>query len=142
MATANAQRNPSPDREQLRNDWLSRLNDLVERVEGWARELGWSTRRVDKQMEDSQIGTYDAPALLLQEEATRVFLEPIARSAPGVEGVVDLYRMPAYDDVASLYFYDGDWRLHPMLPDRGEGSKPLSRESLQEVLEELKRNGG
>ena len=81
-------------------------------MQGWAEELGWSTRRIDKQMEDSQIGPYEAPALILQRDLTRVLLDPIARSAPNTEGVVDLYRMPAYEDVASLYFYDDNWYVH------------------------------
>jgi hypothetical protein len=76
-----------------------------------------------------------------------VLLEPIARSAPNTEGVVDLYRMPAYDDVASLYFYDDNWYVH----DQGSGTsaaatireaqaKPLSMETFREVLEELKKH--
>jgi hypothetical protein len=29
----------------------------------------------------------------------RELLEPIGRPAPGIEGIVDLYLMPAYDDI-------------------------------------------
>jgi len=32
------------------------LTALVESIEGWARELGWSTRRIEKKMKDSEIG--------------------------------------------------------------------------------------
>ncbi len=47
------------------------------------------------------------PALLMQEgPSAGLILEPIARSAPGADGVVDLYLLPAYDDIASLYFYN------------------------------------
>ena len=71
-------------------------------------------------MEDSDIGTYQAPALLLQQDTLRMLLEPIARTAPGADGVVDLYLMPAYDDIATLYFADGKWQLHYTFPDPRE----------------------
>ena len=95
-----------------RAEWLARLHDLVARVKEWADELDWATRTVDKIMEDAEIGDYRARGLLLQQETARLFLEPVARIAPGAEGVVDLYRMPYYDDIASLYFYNNRWNVH------------------------------
>jgi len=134
-------------RETLRAAWLNRLSALVDSVQGWAEELGWSTRRIDKQMEDSQLGPYEAPALILQQDLTRVLLDPISSSAPHTEGVVDLYRMPAYDDVASLYYYDDNWHVHDQAAGtssaaaiREAQAKPLSMETFREVLEELKRH--
>ena len=135
----------SPD--QLQTEWLDRLSQLMQTVQGWAEARGWSTRQIEVTLEDSQIGKYKAPALLLQENATRVLLEPIARSAPGADGVVDLYLMPAYDDIASLYFYDDAWHVHYMLPGtpsvgdiRDAEAKPLTDETLHEVLEEMRKN--
>jgi hypothetical protein len=76
-----------------------------------------------------------------------MLLEPVARAAPGAEGVVDLYLMPAYDDIASLYFYDGDWHVHYMFPGtptvgnmRDTKAKGLSLDTLREVLEAMKTN--
>lgn len=133
--------------DQLRDDWLARLSGLIQTVQDWAVELGWSTRQLEVTLTDSQIGKYKAPALLLQEDAIRILLEPIARSAPGAEGVVDLYLMPAYDDIASLYLYDNGWHVHYMFPGtptvgtiRDAESKPLSQDTLREVLHEMKHN--
>jgi len=135
------------DRLTRRLQWLDRLSALVATVEAWAQSLGWATRRVPKDLKDSEVGAYQANALLLQEGVTRVLLEPIGRSAPGAEGVVDLYRLPAYDDIATLYYYDGRWNLHFM--DRGEptaarirdaASKPLTKANLRRALDELKQH--
>ena len=82
MATADVSTNRPEDKVKLRDEWLARLSDLVETVRGWAEELDWSTRRIEAKMEDSEIGTYKAPALILQRETVRAILEPIGRAAP------------------------------------------------------------
>jgi hypothetical protein len=147
MSTTDAAKAPEINAENLREEWLDRLSKLVSLVQSFAHDLDWSTRAIEKSMEDAQIGAYTAPALILQFETVRVLLDPIARSAPGAEGVVDLYLMPAYDDIASLYFEDGVWRLHYMFPDaspvntiREAAAEPLSKESLAKVLEEMRRH--
>lgn len=137
----------APDLDQLRDEWLQRLSDLIQMIQSWADNLGWSTRQIEVTLSDSQLGKYKAPALLIQEDAIRILLEPIARSAPGAEGVVDLYLMPGYDDIASLYFCEGGWNVHYMFPGtptvatiRDAEARPLTRDSLREVLEEMKQN--
>lgn len=142
MATANSNSN-----QQIMDDWMSRLSALIELVDAWVTALGWSTRHIEKKMQDSELGTYRAPALLMQEGTTRVILEPIARSAPGADGVVDLYLLPAYDDIASLYFYADGWNIHYPFPGDPLVSaieeirpRPLSEETLKAVLEEMANN--
>lgn len=134
-------------RERLaaRHDWLKKLNNLVEQVAKWARDLDWSTRVVEKSMEDAEIGNYSAPGLLLQWESVRLFLEPVARSVPGTEGIVELYLMPSYDDIAGLYYYDGRWNVHyvfdsdPAVATVREGeARPLTKSTLSRVLNEMK----
>src|SRR5262245_4580591 len=103
--------------DAIRNEWLTRLSHLVGDIETLARSLDWTTRRIDKPMKDSAIGDYQAPGLLMQKEFARIILEPVSRSATGTEGLVELYQMPAFDDIASLYFYDGRWNIHFRLPN-------------------------
>lgn len=127
--------------------WNERVTSLVGQVERWAREMDWSTRRVEKKLDDARIGKHRVPALLMQQDTCRVLLEPVGRSAPGTEGIVDLYLMPAYDDIASLYYYGNQWNLHYLFP----GTKPvatvreaesmlLSKKSLEKVLAELRQH--
>jgi hypothetical protein len=137
----------APTADQLRTAWLARLTILIEQFERWAKELGWETRRIDKTLRDAELGDYEAPALILQQDVARVLLDPIARSAPGAEGIVDLYRMPAYDDIASLYFYDDAWHVHYVLPgagntapDRQPTRLPFAKESVDTVLAAIKQN--
>jgi hypothetical protein len=128
-----------------RQEWLERLRKLLITVKGWAEELGWATRIVEKKMEDAEIGDYKAPALLLQRESVRLFLDPVARDAPGTDGAVDLCLMPTYDDIASLYHYNNRWNLHYMyrgsqvVANGREGeAKPLTKAAFRKVLDEMK----
>ncbi len=130
-----------------RKDWIDRVTDLVNLVEEWARELNWSTRFVEKKLDDMRIGKHRVPALVMQEDTCRVLLEPVGRATPGTEGVVDLYLMPAYDDIASLFYYENRWNLHCMFPGtesvaevRDAKALPLSKQALEKVLLEMKQN--
>jgi hypothetical protein len=129
----------------LKAEWLSRLTELITLVEQWAKESDWSTRWIDKRMDDSEIGDYIAPALILQKETARIMLEPITRQGVGADGVVDLYLMPAYDDIASILFCNGDWQLYysfsrTLTPQTEQAGEPLSRELMDRILEEMVRN--
>ena len=149
--------NPGAAREELEAEiavrmkdrfvWIERVTALVGQVEQWAKERGWATRRVEKKLEDAGVGRHRVPALLMQEETCRILLEPVGRSAGDTEGVVDLYLMPAYDDIASLYYYDGRWNLHYLFPGdklvadmREAKALPLSKETVAKVLAEMRQH--
>jgi len=128
----------------LRKEWIGRLSLLVNDIETWAKSFDWTVRRVDKSMKDSEIGSYRAPGLLLQKEFTRILLDPISRTTPGSEGLVDLYIMPAFDDIASIYYHDRRWNVHYRMPNdetaatlRDADGKPLTRETLAEILDKM-----
>ena len=135
------------DAGDVRDEWLKLLAELTAKVKTWAEDMNWSTRTIAKKMKDSRLGEYEAPALLMQKETTRVLLDPIAQFTPGADGVVDLYLLPAYDDIASLYLVDGEWRLHYMFagtPTVATISQadpcPLSKDAIGKVLEEMSIN--
>jgi len=134
MSTADPRERRTNDVGTLRDEWVSRLSDLTTAVRRWAEELDWSTRQIGKKMKDSRLGLYEAPALIMQKGTTRVLLDPVARFAPGADGVVDLYLMPAYDDIASLYFVNGEWRLHYAFP-----AEPALRRSRRPNLAHFPR---
>lgn len=134
------------ERIRARAAWIEVVTALVDQVEAWANELQWSTRRVEKKIEDAWVGDHRVPALLMQAETCRIMLEPVGRSTMGAEGIVDLYLMPAYDDIASLYYYHGRWNLHYMFANaepaasvRATDPLPLTKETLERILAEIRR---
>lgn len=132
---------------QLRDAWLLRLGSLIDQIKQWANDLELPTRVIQVNMNDPELGKYNAPALMIQDGGVKLLLEPIAPSAPGADGVVDLYLMPSYDDIASLYLEDGKWMMHYMFPDdqtvgniRNANAVVLVKDSFQKVLEAMKNN--
>jgi hypothetical protein len=133
--------------DQIRDEWLKLVADLVATTESWAKELGWATRRIDAGIEDPEVGNHRAPALLLQENSTRIMLQPIGRAWPSTDGIADLYLMPAYDDIARLFSVNGQWHYFHNYPGQTLGAPrdsdsalPLTKEAFQGILHEMLRH--
>jgi hypothetical protein len=134
--------------EAVKAEWLDRLERLVADVKGWAEADGWRTRVYRKPMnEDPALGRYEAPRLVMERERDGVVvaLNPVARFVPGADGGVDLYLMPGYDDIASLYYEGGRWHVHyarrsdlagTQLADQIE-SLPYSEETIRRILDSM-----
>jgi hypothetical protein len=125
--------------------WLDRLNDLVARVREWSAASGWRSRMTSKHMAEKALGRYEVPVLVLDRDDVEVALVPVACQVPRADGLVDFFRMPAYDDVASLYREEGEWFFHyAFSPDPVKTHSvieterfPLDEGSLNRVLEDI-----
>lgn len=126
-------------------EWHERLDALVKDVKGWVEKSGWRTRVISKPMKDSVLGSYRAPVLLMERDAIEVALNPVSRFVPGADGAVDLYLVPAYDDIDSLYFEGGQWMIHyvfradPMAAHSVDEADALalSEETINRVLSSI-----
>jgi hypothetical protein len=116
------------DPRAVKDEWLGRLESLVQDVKGWAEAAGWRTRRITKTVSERRLGKYEVPVLLMEKETVEVVLNPVARLVPGADGAVDLYLSPAYDDIASLYFEGDHWVVHYCEPP-----SPLATRSTMET---------
>ncbi len=129
MATGEA-RPRTEDPENVKAEWVGRLDALIDDVEGWAKMSGWHTRRIAKTVNERRLGVYKVPVLLMEKNTVEAVLNPVARYVPGAEGAVDLYVAPAYDDIASLYFEGNHWVIHC-----SERPDPLSTHSVVEITD-------
>ncbi len=90
------------------------------------------------------------PVLLMERNTLEVALNPVSPLVPGAEGAVDLYLVPAYDDIASLYFERGQWVIHYAFPSAPDAARseidttrlPLSEETINQVLNAILSHGG
>ncbi|HVC97983.1 MAG TPA: hypothetical protein VND64_30205 [Pirellulales bacterium] len=130
---------------EQRDQFQDRVETLVKQVKGWVEPHGWVTKEYPKKIRDVDHQVYEVTALFLQRGPTRVLLDPVAYDVPGSEGVVDLYLMPTYDDMASLYFEDGMWKIHYAFPcDPKETDSvieadalPVRADAINEVLDSI-----
>jgi hypothetical protein len=127
-----------------RDQFQSRVNALATQVRGWVEPHEWVTKTYPKKLRDVDQQVYEVPALFIQKGPIRVLLDPVAYDVPGAEGVVDLYLMPTYDDMASLYFEKGMWMIHYAPTDPKETHSaiepealPLSEETINQVLDSI-----
>jgi hypothetical protein len=125
--------------------WQDRLSILVHEVKEWVERAGWRTRVIEKPINDRELGRYTVPVLLMEKDTVEVALNPVSPLVPGAEGAVDLYLVPAYDDIASLYFESGQWVIHYAFPADstettpviGAEGMPLSEETIIRVLKSI-----
>jgi hypothetical protein len=126
--------------------WLDHLNGLVASVQEWSGASGWRGRLTSKHMAEKGVGRYVVPVLVLDRDDDEVSVVPVARRVPGADGLVDLFRMPAYDPVASLYLEEGQWFIHHAFsPEPAEEVHaaiearrlPLEERSLNRVLDDV-----
>ena len=139
------------DVEAARAEWCGTVNALASRVRGWVEGHEWRTRLVSKPTRDPLLGRFEVPLLLMERNGVQIALNPVSRflvtAEDGVEeGSVDLYVVPAYDEVASLY-YDGEtWTLFYVFDRtatdrRGRAEvMPLTAGSMLRVLESMTEN--
>ncbi len=128
-----------------RDRFRQRVEALVEQVRSWVEPHEWVTKSYLKKMPDVDRQVFEIPALFLQKGPTRVLLDPVAYDVPGSEGVVDLYLMPTYDDLANLCFEDQGWAIHYTFPpdsmethSLGEREAlPLSEATINQVLDSI-----
>jgi hypothetical protein len=134
MSQLKAPKKPVPDWEAVRDEWVRAVDQLVADVESWCKANDWPTRRIDKRLEESKIGEYVVPALLIQVDLVKLMLEPGARFVAGADGRADLYTMPEYDDVAVLFRENGGWRMRVQLGSDERDGIPFTRDTFQDVI--------
>ena len=127
------------------NRFASLVEGLVKEVAACAEPHEWATKRYAKRMRNGNGEVFEIPALFLQKGPVRILLDPVAYDVPGAEAVVDLYLMPAYDDLASLYFQNDNWTIHYAFPPSPMQTHsvietkalPFSEATLNQVLDSI-----
>jgi hypothetical protein len=130
---------------EQRRRFQRRVEELVARFETDLDRGEWILRRYPKRFRDESLEVFEIPALYMQKGPTSLLLDPIGYDIPGAEGAVDIYQMPAYDPMVTLYFEGGRWIFHypPPRDDLASPPKdepqglPLSAETINQVLDSI-----
>jgi hypothetical protein len=93
-------------------EWTFAIDAVESKAEEWSAKAAWRTRRVNKKMDESLIGPYEAPQLLIFAEPSLYVLDPVARFVPGAQGAFDFAIQPSYYTTSMYRNDNGIWYVH------------------------------
>jgi hypothetical protein len=124
-------------RDHLLPEWLDAQEKMLEEATAAANAKGWYVEKDEKQIEESLLGTYKAPRLLIRTWEKEMMLSPIARFCAGRQGVVDLRVSPRYETAYFVTFKDGRWQI---VSSRGNLHKrPFTKDTFASTITKLSR---
>ncbi len=88
------------------------VENVVCQFEAALAEMNQLARRDEKRMRDETGGVYSVQSLTVFMGPMRLLLDPIGYDVPDCDGAIDLYLLPPYDPVATLYLEHGEWFIH------------------------------
>lgn len=98
------------------DEFAQQVETVVRDFEASLSGRDWSIRRDPKRMRDETGNVFSVLSLTLINGPVRLLLDPNGYDIPGADGVMDLYLLPPYDPVATLYLEDGEWFIHSPFP--------------------------
>ncbi len=128
--------------------FVSQVERVVQQFEETLSKENWLLRRDMKRMRDEEGNVYSVLSLTLFRGSTRLLLDPNGYDIPGAEGVLDLYLLPPYDPVATLFLEKGEWFIHSPFPTSLQAiARPrewtrsgLTGQSIIDVMEAIARD--
>lgn len=104
-----------PPQQQLnyqarRDDWIARVNALVDQIEAWAQAENWETERHQKQINERLLGAYAVPELVVRLQGGYLTVNPIALHTVGGNGRIDIEAIPTLSRV-KLVGVEGGWEI-------------------------------
>jgi hypothetical protein len=128
--------------------FASEVEKVVRQFEAVLAQTNQVSRRDEKRMRDETGGVYTVQSLTIFIGPLRLLLDPTGYDLPGCDGAVDLYLLPPYDPVATLYLEHGEWFIHSPNPTAQEsiarptewGRSALNKESISHLLESIAKN--
>jgi hypothetical protein len=124
----------------VRDEWLQAIETVEKQVQEWAAEAEWRSRRVNKTLSESLIGTYVVPQLLIFAEPNLYVLDPIARFTPGGQGSFDIAIQPSYDTTSLYRDAAGTWFVHLDINNGVSKGRRVewSRDAFRQCIEQLR----
>jgi hypothetical protein len=126
-------------REVVLAEWRRATDSVLASTESWAQEFGWVTKRVQKRLSETLLGTYQSSQLLMHAAPYLYVLDPVARFVPAAAGAFDLSLQPSFNTISLYRDFDGVWYAHHSVgDDPGTGKRDQwSKDTLKTCVEEL-----
>ena len=119
-------------RDRLLPEWLQAQEQMIQEAEAAAKAKGWYVERDEMQVEESLLGTYRAPRLLIRTWDREMMLIPVAQLCAGRQGAVDLKISPTYERAYTVTFKDGRWQIVSL--QGRQHKRPFDRETFGNTI--------
>ena len=117
---------------ERREEWIKRVNALVDQVAEWSQAEGWTVEREEQTIEEDRIGKYTVPSLRVFVNKGELFLNPKALELLGrANGRVDLSAYPSMFRV-KLLGVDGNWEI--MTDSNIPLPRPWDKQTFVEIV--------
>jgi hypothetical protein len=120
-------------------EWTCAIDAVERKAEEWSAQAAWRTRRVNKKLNESLIGPYEAPQLLIYAEPNLYVLDPVARFVPDAQGAFDFAVQPSYYTTSMYRDDDGIWYVHLDIANGAANGRRVewNRDSFHHCVEQL-----
>lgn len=120
---------------RLKAEWLEAQETMIQEAASAAKAKGWHVERDEIELEESLLGSYKAPSLLIRTWDREMRLMPVARFCAGRQGAVDLIVSPTYEREYAVTFKDHHWHIVSL---RGkQNRRPFNRETFGNTISRL-----
>lgn len=92
-------------------NWISRIDQLIQQIDSWAQARGWATARSQKTVNERSYGQYTVPILRVRLPTDEIHVLPVALDVMGTEGRIDIEAFPALNRV-KLISRDDRWEIY------------------------------
>ena len=96
--------------QKEREEWVQAVRELCDTISAWCQSIGWPVREEVKTITEKELGTYEAPALIVDCPDGEIRVDPIARRVIRAEGRVDLLSYPTLHRMMLLRIH-GQWTV-------------------------------
>ena len=95
---------------KCRDEWVARVNALVNGVEEWACAQDWAVARSGNEIHERSSGEYTVPLLRVRLAEGEIHVFSVGRDVMGAEGRVDIEAFLALSRVRLVY-RDRQWQI-------------------------------
>jgi len=122
------------DWDRKRDDWLTKLRDLIDSIKSWADQRRWLVDENEKTIDEDHVGRYPVPTLFIQAPSGKIVVEPIGCNIIGAQGRVDIESFPSLNRLL-LVLINGEWKIKT--DSRIEWPEPWSEQAFVNLVNAL-----
>ncbi len=119
---------------EVLQEWKQLVENLIQEIARWSKAEGWSVDRQPVELNESKLGTYEVPSLVIDTPNGRLMVKPAARYVFGADGRVDLYSWPSLNKLLIVRTNE-EWKLRTA--SGVDWPNPWKKETFLDVASEL-----